>query len=109
MFSNRVEYHFVCLSETWMSPYSTENYEVKNYTCITRPRTQMNRRAKRGSGGLILYIHEKIKNHVEILKDFESMDKVVYHNYCTLRGRIKGAASAVSVGLRGARAIQHGT
>ena len=68
VFSNPVEYHFVCLSETWMRPYSTENYEIKNYTCITRPRTQINRRAKRGSGGLILYIHEKIKNHVEISK-----------------------------------------
>ena len=52
------------------------NIDVKNYVCVNKPRSRINKRGKRGSGGFLLYIHNRIMENGEILNDHESDDRV---------------------------------
>ena len=69
-------YDFVCLSETWMKTSERPNVEVKDYVCINNPRSQINKRAKRGSGGILLYFHNRVMENIEFLNDHESDDRL---------------------------------
>ena len=40
-------------------------YEVQEYSYINKPRSLINKRAKRGSGGILLYINDKIGQNVD--------------------------------------------
>ncbi len=66
----------VCLTETWMKPSETQNLEVRGFTCINKPRSRINKRAKRGSGGILLYIRDMILSSVEILNDPDVDDRI---------------------------------
>ena len=55
-----------------MKTSEKSNVGVKNYVCINKPMSRINKRAKRGSGGILLYIHNRIMENVEILNDRES-------------------------------------
>ena len=59
-------YDFVCLSETWMKTSEKSNVDVKDYVCINKPRSQINKRAKRGSRGMLLYIHKPLRGRFEM-------------------------------------------
>ena len=54
-------YDFICILETWLRQIDVEMYEVLNYKLINKPRSFTHPRARRGSGGLLLYIHEQNK------------------------------------------------
>ena len=69
-------YDFICLSETWIKTSENANLDVKNYVCINKPRSRINKRAKRGSGRILLYIHNRVMKNVEILNDPENDDPV---------------------------------
>ncbi len=70
-------YDFVCLTETWIKPSQEINLEVKDYTCINKPRQRLNKRAKTGSGGvLLLYIHNRIMQNIEILDNTDVDDRL---------------------------------
>ena len=55
-----LKYDIVFLSETWLKPLDTSNFNVCNYICINKPRKSVHKKAKRGSGGVLLYIHKRL-------------------------------------------------
>ena len=66
----------VCLSETWLKSSDSSSFEVQGYACINKPRSQIHRNAKRGSGGILLYIKEGIHNDVVIMNDTYADDRI---------------------------------
>ena len=51
-------------------------YEVQEYSYINKPRSLINKRAKRGSGGILLYIKDKIGQNVELINSISSEDRI---------------------------------
>ena len=49
---------------------------MPSYHCINKPRLNINKRAKRGSGGIILFIHDSIKPYVELQENKKSEDRI---------------------------------
>ena len=60
-------YDIVLLSETWLKPNHPYNMNIQGYTSVCLPRSCTNRNAKRGSGGLMCYIKNEIKEGIEFL------------------------------------------
>ena len=56
------------LSETWLNPTIGYNIDIQGYKSFHFPRTSKHRRARRNSGGLLIYIRNYFSNHVEIIK-----------------------------------------
>ena len=69
-------YDFVCLSETWLRSIEIPQHEVQEYSYINKPRSLINKRAKRGSGGILLYINDKIGQNVELIISIRSEDRI---------------------------------
>ena len=67
-------------------------YEVQEYSYINKPRSLINKRAKRGSGGILLYINDKIGQNVDSIssedriwikyRDSSSRDNDIYICFC---------------------------
>ena len=55
--------------------------DVKDYICINKPRSQINERAKIGTGGTLLYIHNRVMENIEILNDHESVITFISYRY----------------------------
>ena len=49
---------------------------MPSYHCINKPRLNINKRAKRGSGGIILFNHDSIKLYVELQENTKSEDRI---------------------------------
>ena len=64
------------LCETWLSLSDTTEFQLTNYACVNKPRKHRNSRAKRGSGGIILYIHKTLSASVEIVEDTAMEDRL---------------------------------
>ena len=69
-------YDFICILETWLRQIDVEMYEVLNYKLINKPRSFTHPRARRGSGGLLLYIHEQIWNSVKVCNCANTDDRI---------------------------------
>jgi len=78
------KYDFICFCETWLKSNDIKDYELPDYYCVNRPRMHMHKRAKRGSGGVLLYIHKSVKGHVELQENGDSEDRLwikIHHPY----------------------------
>ena len=68
-------YQIICLSETWTNKSS--KIDLKGYSKpIHSYRRFQNRRAKRASGGIIIYIKDDIRQGVKLVKN--EIDCVVW-------------------------------
>ena len=56
-------------------------YEVQEYSYINKPRSLINKRAKRGSGGILLYINDKIGQNVELINSCISSEDRIWIKY----------------------------
>ena len=56
------------LTESWLKPVICYNLEIKDYVVLNYPRSSMHRKAKRNSGGLVIYIKQHLYNSVIISK-----------------------------------------
>ena len=56
-------YDFVCFTETWQKEC------VKDLKCINKQRSFIHRKAKRGAGGILLYIKNTMLTKVVILNN----------------------------------------
>ena len=73
----------VIFTETWSN--ENFNYSVPNFKHHTLHRVKNVNRSKRSSGGLIVYIHERLSDNVEFLKTSED---------CVLWVRLKNCSSS---------------
>ena len=62
-------YDFVCFTETWQKECVKDAFEVKGYTFINKQRSFIHRKAKRGAGGILLYIKNTMLTKVVILNN----------------------------------------
>jgi hypothetical protein len=62
------------LSETWTC--SDSNINIDGYSCVNCYRKFRNKRAKRDSGGIVIYISDLIKDGVKIVKN--NFDTIVW-------------------------------
>ncbi len=59
----------IFLSETWWTPNSKNSkFEINGFTKCNLPRTDQHPKAKRGSGGIIVYIRDNLLDHIKIVK-----------------------------------------
>ena len=70
------DYDFVCLSETWLKSADCTEYNVHHYHCINKPRSFRHKRAKRGAGGILLYINNRIWRNVVLLNNTTADDRL---------------------------------
>lgn len=62
------KYHIICLSETWTSKGS--NVDLKGYNHkIHSFRIFRHRKAKRPSGGIIIYIKDNVSKGIQLIKN----------------------------------------
>ena len=61
-----MDYDLICLQETRLKSLDITNFEVSDYVCINKPRSFKSKRAKRGSGGILLYVHTRIQQYTEL-------------------------------------------
>ena len=52
------------------------NYQLPDYYCINKPRKHLNKRARRGSGGVLLCIHKSLNVHVKLQESSNSEDRI---------------------------------
>ena len=55
--------------------------DVKDYICTNKPSSQINKRVKIGSGGTLLYIHNRVMENIEILNYHESVITFISYQY----------------------------
>ena len=58
----------VILSETWLKPNSQFNFDIAGFKSLNFPRPYKHKKAKRGSGGLLLYINSTHINGISTVK-----------------------------------------
>ena len=56
-------YDLLCLTETWNS--KTTNIEINSYERFSCPRPKCNQKAKRESGGVIVYYRKTLSKGIE--------------------------------------------
>jgi len=59
------KYDFLFLTETWHS--YTSNIDIDNFLNFSCPSPKCNRKAKRDSGGVVIYYHKKYFGHVKLM------------------------------------------
>ena len=59
-------YDLILLTETWTS--SISNIDIDGYESINCPRPKCNRKAKRDSGGIVIYYKHFLHNKIELIK-----------------------------------------
>ena len=60
-------YDIILLSKTWLKPNHPYNMNLQGYTSVCLSQSCTNKKAKRGSGGLMCYIRNEIKEGIEFL------------------------------------------
>ena len=70
------QFEFICITETWLKSSETNQFHALNYHIINKPRTYIHPQARRGSGGLLLFIHKRIWENVEILNSTDMEDRI---------------------------------
>ena len=71
-----MDYDLICLQETWLKSLDITNFEVPDYICINKPRSFKSKRAKRGYGGILLYVHTRIQQYTELQSNTNTEDRV---------------------------------
>ena len=56
------------LTESWLKPVVSYNLEIKDYVLLNYPRSSMHRKARRNSGGIVIYIQQYLYNFIVISK-----------------------------------------
>ena len=74
---------FVCFSEMWLKSVECTEYYVEHYHCINKPRSFHHKRAKRGAGGILLYINNRIWSNVAVLSNMTADNRVWIKLYDT--------------------------
>ena len=74
---------FVCFSETWLKSVECTEYYVEHYHCINKPRSFHHKRAKRGAGGILLYINNRIWSNIAVLSNMTADNRVWIKLYDT--------------------------
>ena len=67
---------FVYKKRAWLKSIDITNFEVPYYICINKPRSFKNKRAKRGSGGILLYVHTRIQQYIDLQSTTNTEDRV---------------------------------
>ena len=62
-----IEYDIILLYESWTSEQF--NFEIDGFTCYNFYRKFQHKKAKRCSGGIVIYIRDTIKNGIQIVKN----------------------------------------
>ena len=62
-------FDFFAVVETWLKNDSHDDFSVDGYILQCYNRTSLNPRARRGSGGIALYIREQLVDGVETVSD----------------------------------------
>ena len=71
------DYDFICLCETWLQSGDPDiDNLLPNYSCVNKTRHHRNRRPKRGSGGILLFIHKDINRYVEVIDSTAQEDRI---------------------------------
>ena len=70
------KYDCICLCETWLKATDNLNYQLPDYYCINKPSKHLNKQARRGSGGVLLYIHKSLNIHVKLQEPSNSEDRI---------------------------------
>ena len=63
-------------SETWLRYEDCGQYVVPDYQCVNKPRSFINKKAKRGAGGILLYMHNRVAHYTTIVEGPKSEDKL---------------------------------
>ena len=71
-----LDYDLVCFSETWLRYEDCGQYVVPDYQCVNKPRSFINKKAKRGAGGIMLYMHNRVAHYTTIVEGPKSEDKL---------------------------------
>ena len=69
-------YDSVYFTETWPKECIKDAFEVKGYTFINKQRSFIHRKAKRGAGGVLLYIKNTILTKVVVLNKKRADDRI---------------------------------
>ena len=77
-------FDFFAVVETWLKNDSHDDFSVDGYILQCYNRTSLNPRARRGSGGIALYIREQLVDGVETVSDvnLSSIDDRVWFRLC---------------------------
>ena len=54
-----IQYDIISLSETWLKSCDPTEFVIQGYHKINKHRFRIHRNAKRGSGGILLYIYKR--------------------------------------------------
>ena len=78
--STILKFDIIALIETWHKDSSSNNFQFNGYREHFFNRTQIDARAKRGSGGIALYIKEHIYRGIEFITEpeFRKLDDRVW-------------------------------
>ena len=68
----------IMCSETWLTTTRKNNILIEGYTNICVCRKQSNRRAKRGSGGILIFIKDRFKDCIEVISNQSKSDDRVW-------------------------------
>ena len=71
---NKLDADIIILSETWLKPNVTFNVDLTGYKSLNFPRPCKHRKARRNSGGLLIYIKDYLSPLTECTK--KSSDRV---------------------------------
>ena len=66
----------IFLCETWLKFNDPRDFHIPGYICINYPRTHLNTKAKRGSGGVMLFIEETLGANIETLNNSLTEDRI---------------------------------
>lgn len=70
------QFDFICLTETWLKSPERRQFNAQKYHVINKPRAHTHPQARRGSGGVLLYVHSRIWESVQILDSPETDDRL---------------------------------
>ena len=70
------QFDFIGLAETWLKASKEIQFNAQNYHIINKPRSYTHPQARRGSGGLLLYIHNRIWENIQILDNTYMDDRI---------------------------------
>ena len=92
------KYDIIALIETWHKKSNNHEFLIKGYTLYSFCRTHFNPRAKRGSGGISVYVKNHIANGVEVIthSEFSKIDDRVWLH---LRKQFFGLERDVCIGI----------
>ena len=66
----------MCFSETWLRYEDCGQYVMPDYQCVNKPTSFINKKAKRGAGGIMLYMHNRVAHYTTIVEGPKSEDEL---------------------------------